>query len=227
MAQQPMRGRAEGRWILRRAVTFSGLAVLAVLVVSVIELGVVLTHKEQGFVFTPRQAALWAALLLMLAALLLNGLVAAAQRAAAGPPAGGQPEAVGTPPPTAPGPVAARRTGLKALVIGTDGRASTSKLQAVLWTGAVLYALTMLLLLGKTVYAPTCAPTVTDCPDVSTYEDVFDDVVNQPLQPELLRAPRAAPGGGRGRQGAHHGQDREWRIGEAPGYLERRCGGGG
>jgi hypothetical protein len=39
-----------------------------------------------------------------------------------------------------------RRRGLKAAVIGQDGRASTSKAQVVLWTGAVVWALIDLLL---------------------------------------------------------------------------------
>jgi hypothetical protein len=42
-----------------------------------------------------------------------------------------------------------RRRGLKAAVIGQDGRASTSKAQVVLWTGAVVWALIDLLLLAR------------------------------------------------------------------------------
>lgn len=42
-----------------------------------------------------------------------------------------------------------RRRGLKAAVIGQDGRASTSKAQVVTWTGAVLWALIDLLLLAR------------------------------------------------------------------------------
>jgi hypothetical protein len=42
-----------------------------------------------------------------------------------------------------------RRRGLKAAVIGQDGRASTSKAQVVLWTGAMVWALTDLLLLAR------------------------------------------------------------------------------
>jgi hypothetical protein len=42
-----------------------------------------------------------------------------------------------------------RFTGLKAAVIGQDGRASTSKAQVVLWTGAMVWALTDLLLLAR------------------------------------------------------------------------------
>ena len=42
-----------------------------------------------------------------------------------------------------------RRRGLKAAVMGQDGRASTSKAQVVLWTGAVVWALIDLLLLAR------------------------------------------------------------------------------
>jgi len=45
--------------------------------------------------------------------------------------------------------LAFRRRGLKAAVIGQDGRASTSKTQVVLWTGAVVWALVDLLLLAR------------------------------------------------------------------------------
>jgi hypothetical protein len=45
--------------------------------------------------------------------------------------------------------LAFRRRGLKAAVIGQDGRASTSKTQVVLWTAAVVWALIDLLLLAR------------------------------------------------------------------------------
>ncbi len=47
--------------------------------------------------------------------------------------------------------VAKRRRGVKALVMGADGRASTSKLQAVLWTFAVFYAFLFLLVWGRSL----------------------------------------------------------------------------
>jgi hypothetical protein len=45
--------------------------------------------------------------------------------------------------------LAFRRRGLKAAVIGQDGRASTSKTQVVLWTAAVVWGLVDLLLLAR------------------------------------------------------------------------------
>jgi hypothetical protein len=45
--------------------------------------------------------------------------------------------------------LAFRRRGLKAAVMGQDGRASTSKTQVVLWTAAVVWALVDLLLLAR------------------------------------------------------------------------------
>src|SRR5262249_32783445 len=61
-------------------------------------------------------------------------------RTAQGPlPSGDTPE----------GTVARRRSGIKSLVIGTDGRASTSKWQAVLWTFAVVYVFAFMLVWGR------------------------------------------------------------------------------
>jgi hypothetical protein len=45
--------------------------------------------------------------------------------------------------------LAFRRRGLKAAIIGQDGRASTSKTQVVLWTAAVVWALIDILLLAR------------------------------------------------------------------------------
>jgi len=45
--------------------------------------------------------------------------------------------------------LAFRRRGLKAAVMGQDGRASTSKTQVVLWTAAIVWALVDLLLLAR------------------------------------------------------------------------------
>jgi len=45
--------------------------------------------------------------------------------------------------------LAYRRRGLKAAVMGQDGRASTSKTQVVLWTAAVVWALVDLLMLAR------------------------------------------------------------------------------
>jgi hypothetical protein len=45
--------------------------------------------------------------------------------------------------------LAFRRRGLKAAVMGQDGRASTSKTQVVLWTAAIMWALVDLLLLAR------------------------------------------------------------------------------
>src|SRR3954469_4510410 len=47
-------------------------------------------------------------------------------------------------------PIEMRRRGLKRLVIGADGRASTSKVQVVLWTYSVLFVLVFLLFYGHT-----------------------------------------------------------------------------
>ena len=51
--------------------------------------------------------------------------------------------------------LAYRRRGLKAAVMGKDGRASTSKTQVVLWTAAVVWALVDLLLLARAYHGGT------------------------------------------------------------------------
>jgi hypothetical protein len=48
-----------------------------------------------------------------------------------------------------------RRRGIKGAVMGQDGRASTSKTQVALWTGAVVWALAYLLLLARSTPGAT------------------------------------------------------------------------
>jgi len=85
--------------------------------------------------------------------------------------------------------VRARRSGLKSLVIGADGRASTSKLQAVMWTYALLLVFFYMLFLNRTLWHGAATPAL---PSPS---GVFDKFVHGPLQPEyfaLLGLPVAA-----------------------------------
>lgn len=70
-----------------------------------------------------------------------------------------------------------RRRGVKALVIGSDGRASTSKLQAVLWTFAVLFAFVFLLVWGRSYKCD-------DCSDAAKGRLAFEEVVHGELQVE-------------------------------------------
>ena len=58
--------------------------------------------------------------------------------------------------------VRARRAGLKSLVVGTDGRASTSKLQAALWTYALLFTLLHMTVLGRQLWGDAAVPAVAD-----------------------------------------------------------------
>lgn len=88
-----------------------------------------------------------------------------------------------------------RRRGVKALVIGTDGRASTSKVQVLLWTLAVLYALTFLLLWGRSIGCDSKAATSTICERAADARAAFARLVEQPLDTEyyaLLGLPTAA-----------------------------------
>lgn len=90
-----------------------------------------------------------------------------------------------------------RQRGVKALAIGADGRASTSKLQVLMWTIAVLYAFTFLLLWGRSI---GCDADVTGsqaalCDQAEDVRGVFDDLLEEPLETEyyaLLGLPTAA-----------------------------------
>jgi hypothetical protein len=86
---------------------------------------------------------------------------------------------------TTPTAVQLRRRGIKALVIGADGRASTSKVQVVLWFYAVLFAFVFLLAWGRSINCDD--ETGSDrCEQATKARDVFDDVVDTPLQPEYF-----------------------------------------
>jgi hypothetical protein len=89
-----------------------------------------------------------------------------------------------------------RRRGIKSLVMGFDGRASTSKTQAVLWTFAVLYALTFLLLWGR---SSGCGSPPQDkrelCQSAADARDAFTGLMDEGLKPAyyvLLGFPFAA-----------------------------------
>jgi hypothetical protein len=122
------------------------------------------------FVVTRSIAALAALLVLVLLALLAHVVVVAVQPSVT----------AGTPV------VKRRRRGIKALVMGADGRASTSKVQVVLWTFAVFYALVFLLVWGRST---GCGHTgLTDavrltCDGTASARATFGNVVNRPLQP--------------------------------------------
>lgn len=107
---------------------------------------------------------------------------------------GGRP---GQPPAVArgPGAVRSRRRGVKALVIGSDGRASTSKAQVVMWTFAVFYALLFLLVWGRSSGCDELQQDNAQCEQAAEARGAFDRVVNNPLQPAyyvLLGFPLAA-----------------------------------
>jgi hypothetical protein len=73
-----------------------------------------------------------------------------------------------------------RRSGLRVLIVGADGRASTSKVQAALWTSAVLYAFLFLLLAGWHIW---------NWPKTSRLiglKDGFAHLIVHLLQPEYL-----------------------------------------
>ena len=81
-------------------------------------------------------------------------------------------------------PLKRRRSGLGALVIGSDGRASTSKLQAVLWTFAVFFAIVFMMLWGRS--AGCGMSTGPRCQSAHNARAAFDRFVNRDLQPEYF-----------------------------------------
>lgn len=92
-------------------------------------------------------------------------------------------------------PAARRRNGLKALVMGSDGRASTSKVQVVLWTFAVLYAFAFLLLWGRSAGCDGNQQDTGQCQEAREARASFDEVTGRGIQEEyyvLLGLPLAA-----------------------------------
>jgi hypothetical protein len=100
----------------------------------------VVVARETHFTAGHRAAAAWTALLVVAALAIVAQVILLWYQARLLSAAGDAPDQ-----PT----LAFRRRGLKAAVIGQDGRASTSKTQVVLWTGAVVWALVDLLLLAR------------------------------------------------------------------------------
>jgi hypothetical protein len=85
--------------------------------------------------------------------------------------------------------VRTRRVGIKSLVIGADGRASTSKVGAAVWTYAILFAFAYMLVLGQ---KPIVAD---DTPRMRTLTTSFEEFIDAGFQPEyfaLLGLPLAA-----------------------------------
>jgi hypothetical protein len=93
----------------------------------------------RGTAFSPahRAAVAWTGLLVVVALALLAQAILRAYQSQSGEPSADS------------DPVMFRRRGMKAAVMGQDGRASTSKTQVALWTGAVVWALVDLLLLAR------------------------------------------------------------------------------
>ena len=100
----------------------------------------VVVARETHFTTGHRAAAAWTALLVVAALAILAQVILLWYQARLLSAAGDAPDQ-----PT----LAFRRRGLKAAVMGQDGRASTSKTQVVLWTGALVWALVDLLLLAR------------------------------------------------------------------------------
>jgi len=100
----------------------------------------VVVARQTHFTTGHRAAAAWTALLVVAALAIVAQVILLSYQARLLRAKGDAPDQ-----PT----LAFRRRGLKAAVIGQDGRASTSKTQVVLWTGALVWALVDLLLLAR------------------------------------------------------------------------------
>ena len=74
--------------------------------------------------------------------------------------------------------------GIKSLVIGKDGRASTSKWQAVLWTFAVIYVFAFMLVWGRSSDCGSEQPKSRACVEAEEGRDAFRKLINTDLQPE-------------------------------------------
>jgi hypothetical protein len=145
VAKKTRRWRVQNRTLWRVLIVLGVLLALAALVVLLIGAGSVQQFRIR---FTAKTAAAAAAAIVLVAAFLLWAIVTdlegllGSKRAAPAPDASHEEW------------VAWRRRGLRGLIVGADGRASTSKTQAALWTLVVLFALVYLALVG---HSPNCA----------------------------------------------------------------------
>jgi hypothetical protein len=113
---------------------------LAVVAVGVAAWLTVVVARGTQFTTGHRAAAAWTALLVVAALAMVAQVILLWYQSGLPGVAGAAPDQRT---------LAYRRRGLKAAVIGQDGRASTSKTQVVLWTAAVVWALVDLLLLAR------------------------------------------------------------------------------
>jgi hypothetical protein len=113
---------------------------LAAVAVGVAAWLTVVVARGTHFTTGHRAAAAWTALLVVVALAIVAQVILLWYQSRLPGTAGAAPDQ-----PT----LAYRRRGLKAAVMGQDGRASTSKTQVVLWTAAVVWALVDLLLLAR------------------------------------------------------------------------------
>ena len=119
---------------------------LAIAAVGVAAWLTVVVARGTHFTTGQRAAAAWTALLVVAALAILAQVVLLWYQSRLPTTAGAAPDQLT---------LAYRRRGLKAAVIGQDGRASTSKTQVALWTAALVWALVDLLLLARAYHSGT------------------------------------------------------------------------
>ncbi|OLB73364.1 MAG: hypothetical protein AUI14_26315 [Actinobacteria bacterium 13_2_20CM_2_71_6] len=79
-----------------------------------------------------------------------------------------------------------RRSGLKGLVVGADGRASTSLVQVAIWSGAIAFGLLLLLLIGRTPNCPVAGTHFGSCPTDVLRGVSFGDLLGRGFRWEYL-----------------------------------------
>jgi hypothetical protein len=144
----------------------------------------------QGVIVIGRGGAIMIAFVAMLLLLILvHVLIVSGQPEAPKPQDSSAPQSPQPPgaviPQPQPDTVTKRRRGVKALVIGADGRASTSKVQAVLWTFAVWFAFIFLLVWGRSLGCGSDDLTEEEdkaCTEAAANRTTFTDVVGRELQ---------------------------------------------
>jgi hypothetical protein len=134
--------------------------------------------------FTARWAALWAAAIVVLALVCTHWAIRLSP---------GTPERPGTAELAALSPADRvrrirdfRRSGLKGLVVGVDGRASTSQVAVVIWTVALAFGLLMLLFAGRTPNCPEAGAHFGSCPADPMGGAGFADALGRDFRWEYL-----------------------------------------
>jgi hypothetical protein len=146
--------------------------------------GWMLLSGQLAWRFTPRWAALVAAGAIVLAAVCVHWAVRLGTGMTERPT---RAELVALPPAERARQIREfRRSGLKGLVMGADGRASTSQAQVVIFSVTLLFALLLLLLVGRTPNCPVAGAHFGSCPRSALAGVSFADLLGRHFPWEYL-----------------------------------------